>query len=520
MRASIYSPATLTINTLMVDPYIKRILSARVYDVATETPLNEAENLSKRLGNTVLLKREDQQSVFSFKSRGAYNRIYQLLQKQSIEGVVAASAGNHAQGVALAARKLNLKSIVVMPRPTPQIKVDAVRALGARAVLHGDVYDDAYQHALTLVEKYGYPLIHPFDHPDTIAGQGTIGVELCMQHSQDLHAVFIPIGGGGLAAGIATYLKYLRPEVKVIGVEPEDANAMHLSLQRGRRSTLKQVGIFAEGVAVKQPGKETYKLCKKYLDDIILCSVDEMCASIKDVFSDTRTLLEPAGALSVAGLKKYVEQRGCSGKNLIAITSGANINFDRLRHVAERAELGEHREALLCVTLPEQPGAFRRFCQALGRRGITEFNYRYADSEAAKVFAGVQLENGGEERRQIVASLREGGYQVLDLTDDEMAKLHVRYMVGGHAPMVENEQLYRFEFPERPGALSAFLNKMANDWNISLFHYRNHGSAYGRVLVGVQVPKGDTSKFQTFLNDIGYNYWQETDNPAYQAFLR
>ena len=504
----------------MVDPYIKRILSARVYDVAEETPLSPAKALSQRLGNTVLFKREDQQSVFSFKSRGAYNRIYKLLQKEPVEGVVAASAGNHAQGVALAATKLGLKSIIVMPKPTPSIKVDAVRAFGGRPILHGDVYDDAYHHALELVEKHGYPLIHPFDHPDTIAGQGTIGVELCMQHSQALHAVFIPIGGGGLAAGIATYLKYLRPDVKVIGVEPEDANAMHLSFQRGRRTSLKQVGIFAEGVAVKQPGKETYKLCKKYLDDIILCSVDEMCAAIKDVFTDTRTLLEPAGALSVAGLKKYVEQTGCRDKNLISVTSGANINFDRLRHVAERAELGEHREALLCVTLPEQPGAFRKFCQALGRRGITEFNYRYSDDDTAHVFAGVKLENGNEERQQILTSLGESGYEVIDLTDDEMAKLHVRYMVGGHAPVVENEQLYRFEFPDRPGALSAFLNKMARGWNISLFHYRNHGSAYGRVLVGVQVPKGEAGKFQSFLNDIGYTYWNENENPAYQAFLR
>ena len=507
-------------QTPMVDPYIKRILSARVYDVASETPLQDAKNLSERLGNTVLLKREDQQSVFSFKSRGAFNRIYKLLQKEKVEGVIAASAGNHAQGVALAARELGLKSIIVMPKPTPRIKVDAVRALGGKPVLHGDVYDDAYHHALELVEKHGYPLIHPFDHPDTIAGQGTIGVELCMQHPGSLHAVFIPVGGGGLAAGIATYLKYLRPEVKIIGVEPADANAMHESIRRGRRSSIKHVGIFADGVAVKQPGKETYRLCKKYLDDIVLCSVDEMCAAIKDVFTDTRTLLEPAGALSVAGLKKYVEQTGCASEQLIAITSGANVNFDRMRHIAERAELGEQREALLCVTLPERPGAFRKFCQSLGRKGITEFNYRYAEDNIAHVFAGVQLENGNEERQQILQSLRKEGYDVIDLTDDEMAKLHIRYMVGGHAPKVENEELYRFEFPDRPGALSTFLNKMARDWNISLFHYRNHGSAYGRVLVGIQVPKSDRGKFQNFLGDVGYPYWPESDNPAYRAFLR
>ena len=360
----------------------------------------------------------------------------------------------------------------------------------------------------------------PSTTPDTIAGQGTVGVELGRQHSQELHAVFVPVGGGGLAAGIATYLKYLRPEVKIIGVEPEDANAMYLSMQRGRLSTLKQVGIFADGVAVKQPGKEAFKLCKKYLDDVILCNVDEMCAAIKDVFGDTRTLLEPAGALSVAGLKKYVETTACKDESLIAVTSGANINFDRLRHVAERAELGEHREALLCVTLPERPGAFRKLCQALGKRGITEFNYRYSDDNTAHVFTGIQLEKGEEERHQIVNTLIEKGYQVIDLTDDEMAKLHIRYMVGGHAAKVENEQLYRFEFPERTGALSTFLNRMASGWNISLFHYRNHGSAYGRVLVGVQVPKGDAGKFQAFLNDIGYTHWKENDNPAYQAFLR
>ena len=504
----------------MLGPYVKRILSARVYDVSVETPLQAAKNLSKRLDNNVLLKREDQQRIFSFKSRGAYNRIFQLSQKQPIKGVIAASAGNHAQGVALAASHLGLKSMIVMPKSTPQIKVDAVRALGGKSILHGDIYDDAYEHAVALAEKYDYPLIHPFDHPDTIAGQGTIGVELCMQHAHALHAVFVPIGGGGLAAGIAAYMKYLRPDVKIIGVEPEDANAMYVSFQRGRRSQIKNVGIFADGVAVKQPGKETYKLCKAYLDDIVLCSVDEMCAAIKDVFADTRTLLEPSGALSVAGMKKYIVQHDLKKQNLIAIVSGANINFDRMRHVAERAELGEQREALFCVTLPEKPGAFRAFCQLLGKRSVTEFNYRYSDDDSAQVFAGVQLENGNREREKIRASLQAKGYAVLDLSDNEMSKLHIRYMVGGHAKHIDDERLLRFEFPERPGALSAFLNKMARDWNISLFHYRNHGSAFGRVLVGMQVPQKDNDKFQSFLRDLGYRYWLESDNPAYQAFLR
>ncbi len=504
----------------MAEAYIEKILSARVYDVSVETPLSPAPNLSRRLGNRVLLKREDSQPVFSFKCRGAYNKIYQLLRKQpDLTGVIAASAGNHAQGVALAGRTLGLKSIIVMPRTTPAIKVDAVRNFGGRAVLHGDNYDEAYAHARQLQEEKGYAFIHPFDDPDTIAGQGTVGVELCRQHPDDLHAVFVPIGGGGLAAGVATFMKYLRPEVKIIGVEPVDSACMQAAIKRGRRVELDQVGIFADGVAVKIAGKETFRLCRKYLDDIITCSVDEICAAMKDVFDDTRTLMEPAGALSVAGMKKYVEQRGCSDANLVAVTSGANINFDRLRHVAERAEVGEQREALLAVTIPEHPGSFRRLLQMLGRRQITEFNYRYADSEQARIFVGVQLSGGGEEREALLAALAEAEYPVIDMTDDEMAKLHVRYMVGGRAP-AQDERLYRFDFPERPGALSTFLNKVGHKWNISLFHYRNHGSAYGRVLCGIQVPDGDQARFDEFLAALGYNYHAESDNPAYRAFLR
>lgn len=505
----------------MADAYIEKILSARVYDVSVETALSPAPTLSARLGNQVLLKREDTQPVFSFKCRGAYNKIYQLKQKQpDIAGVICASAGNHAQGVALASKHLGLKSIIVMPRTTPAIKVNAVRAHGGRAVLHGDSFDEALAHANQLQEEKGYAFIHPFDDPYTIAGQGTVGVEICRQHPDELHAVFVPIGGGGLAAGVATFMKYLRPDVKIIGVEPADSNCMQQAIARKRRVELDQVGIFADGVAVKIAGKETFRLCRKYLDDIIVCSVDEICAAIKDVFDDTRTLLEPAGALSVAGMKKYVEQTGCEGQNLVSITSGANINFDRLRHVSERAELGERREALLAVTIPERPGSFKKLLQLIGRRQVTEFNYRYADSEAAQIFVGVQLAGGDEERAALIAGLIEADYAVTDMSDNEMAKLHVRYMVGGHAPTAEDERLFRFEFPERPGALSTFLNKVGHKWNISLFHYRNHGAAYGRVLCGIQVPDDDKARFEDFLNELGYYCIPESDNPAYQAFLR
>jgi threonine dehydratase len=503
-----------------MDKYIEKILLARVYDVAHETPLEEARALSRRLGNRVLLKREDLQPIFSFKLRGAYNRIWRLTRDQPITGVTCSSAGNHAQGVALAAHKLGLDARIVMPLTTPRIKVDAVEALGGHAILHGDAYDEAYAHAREIEAEHGYPFIHAFDDPDTIAGQGTVGMELCRQFGEDLHAVFVPVGGGGLLTGIAAFMKYLRPEVRIIGVEPEDAGSMATSLARGRRTRLDHVGIFADGVAVACPGKETFRLARKYVDEIVQVNTDEICAAIKDIFGDTRTLTEPAGALGVAGMKRYLERDGLAGANLLPVVCGANINFDRLRHVAERAETGEHREVLFAATLPEEPGAFRRFCHAVGKRSVTEFNYRYADTEQAHVFVGVQTQGQPEERRAILEDLRGQGYEIIDMTDNEMAKLHTRYLVGGHANgLVANERVLRFEFPERPGALQRFLDGMGSGWNISLFHYRNHGAAYGRVLAGMQVPASDEREFRRFLNDLGYFWSEESDNPAYRTFL-
>ncbi len=503
-----------------MDQYIKKILTARVYDVSQETPLESVPNLSLRTGNHVLLKREDLQGVFSFKCRGAFNRIYNLKQaRPDTEGVICASAGNHAQGVALSASKLGLKSIIVMPQTTPQIKVNAVRRLGGDAVLHGDNYDEAFAHAKLLEQQSGYPFIHPFNDQDTIAGQGTVGIEICRQRPGPIDAVFIPIGGGGLASGVSILMKYLRPETRIIGVEPEDAASMKASIETGKPVVLNEVGIFADGVAVKSPGEETFRICSEHLDDIITISVDEMCAAIKDVFDDTRTLLEPAGALGVAGIKKYVEQHRVVDQHLIAITTGANVNFDRLRHIAERAEIGEQREALLAVTIPEQPGSFRHFCEMLGKRSVTEFNYRHSSTDSAVVFVGVQLSNGSTERQQIIDNLKQVNFDVEDLTDNEVAKLHVRHMVGGRAASVEHEILYRFEFPERPGALAKFLNNMEPHWNITLFHYRNHGAAYARVLVGMQLPQSDGDKFQRFLDELGYRHWCENNNVAYQTFL-
>ena len=503
----------------MLDNYLKKILNSRVYDVAIESPLDYARTLSTRLDNHIWLKREDLQPVFSFKLRGAYNKIAGLSDAECANGIIAASAGNHAQGVALAARHRKLKSLIVMPRTTPGIKVSAVQALGGKTLLHGDTYDEAYTHALTLAEERGMVFIHPYDDPEVIAGQGTIAMELLQQHRDPLDAVFVPVGGGGLIAGVAAYLKALRPDIKVIGVEPDDAPSLYEALARKRRVILDQVGIFADGVAVRQVGKEPWRIARRHVDEVILVSTDEICAATKDIFDDTRAMVEPAGALAVAAIKKYVERDAVHGETLVAINSGANINFDRLRHVAERAELGERREALLAVTIPEKPGSFLRFCKTLGKRGITEFNYRYADANAAQVFAGVQLSGGDEEREEIIGRLRAEDYPVVDMTDNEMAKTHIRFMVGGHAHGIANEVLYRFEFPERPGALLKFLSSMAKGWNISLFHYRNHGAAYGRVLVGMQVPAEDTQRFRAFLDELGYAHFEEQDNPAYSLFL-
>jgi len=503
----------------VASPYIEKILKARVYEVAIESPLEAAARLSRRLGNEVLLKREDLQPVFSFKLRGAYNRIAHLGEAAARGGVVCASAGNHAQGVALAARRRSIPAVVVMPETTPLIKVQAVIDLGAEVVLHGDDYDAALERALTLARERNLVFVHPFDDPDVIAGQGTIAVEILRQSGGKLDAIFVPVGGGGLLAGIAVYVKYLYPGIKVIGVEPRDAASMYESLRAGQRVTLERVGIFADGAAVRRVGEETFALCRGTVDEIVLTDTDEICAAIQDVFEDTRSIVEPAGALAVAGLKQYVARHGWRGKRLVAINSGANMNFDRLRHVAERADLGAEREALLAVVIPEQPGSFLRFCEALGKRSVTEFNYRYAGPEAAQIFVGLALSQGRAEKDAVSGQLRAAGFSVTDMTDDEMAKLHVRYMVGGHARGLEHEHLYRFEFPERPGALLKFLQAIGARWNISLFHYRNHGSDYGRVLAGIQVPPGDRADFLEHLRELHYAYVEETANPAYRMFL-
>lgn len=499
--------------------YIEKILRARVYDVAVETPLEPAPTLSERLGNRVFLKREDLQPVFSFKLRGAYNKIVGLSEEARGRGVIASSAGNHAQGVALSAQRLNIRALIVMPKTTPQIKVDAVRRFGAEVVLHGSAYDEAYQHACELAAREGLTFVHPYDDVEVIAGQGTVGMEILHQHAGRLDAIFVPVGGGGLIAGISAYVKYLYPDIKVIGVEPVDAPSMYEALRAGERVVLDQVGIFADGAAVRQVGEEPFRVAQQCVDEVILVSEDQICAAIKDIFDDTRSIAEPAGALAVAGLKAYVKREGLRDRALVAIDSGANMNFDRLRHIAERAEIGGRREALIAVTIPERPGSFRQFCQTIGTRAITEFNYRYSDAERAHVFVGLQMRNADEEREAVVQALLAKDYAVADLTDNEMAKLHVRHMVGGHTDGVRHERLYRFEFPERPGALLRFLTHMGQNWNISLFHYRNHGAAYGRVLVGMQVPPEDEEKFQGFLCELGYRFVEETDNPAYTLFL-
>jgi threonine dehydratase len=503
----------------MANPYIERILKARVYDVAVESPLEPAPRLSRRLGNQVLLKREDLQSVFSFKLRGAYNKVAHLSDSVARRGVICASAGNHAQGVAFAAQRRGIPATIVMPQTTPQIKVQAVMDLGGEVVLHGDDYDAAFERAQDLVRERNLVYVHAFDDPDVIAGQGTIGVELLRQCGGEIDAVFVPVGGGGLIAGIAVYIKYLYPRVRIVGVEPADSNAMYESLQAGRRVTLDRVGLFADGVAVKRVGEETFALARQFVDEIVLVNTDEMCAAIQDIFEETRTIVEPAGALAVAGIRKCVARDGWRDKRLVAINSGANVNFDRLRHVAERASLGAEREALLAVEIPEQPGSFMHFCEALGSRSVTEFNYRYDSQAKAQIFAGFSLGSGRVEKDAVIRQLREAGYTVHDMSDSELAKLHVRFMVGGHARELTDEVIYRFEFPERPGALLKFLKAVGTRWNITLFHYRNHGSDYGRVLAGIQVPKAERAEFTEHLNALHYPYNEESTNPAYRMFL-
>jgi len=500
------------------DDYLTRILTARVYDVAVETPLERAPLLSRRLDNELLLKREDLQPVFSFKIRGAYNKMALLTPAQRQRGVIAASAGNHAQGVALSAQKLGCKATIVMPVTTPRIKVDAVAARGAKVVLSGDSYDEAYAHAQSVGAKQRLTFVHPYDDPDVIAGQGTIGMEILHQHAGPLHAIFVAVGGGGLISGIGAYVKRLRPDIRIIGVEPADADSMAQSLAAGHRVRLAQVGLFADGVAVKQVGEETFRLAREVVDEMVLVDNDAICAAIKDVFEDTRVILEPAGALAVAGAKAWVERHRARNRTLVAIACGANMNFDRLRFVAEQAELGERREAVLAVTIPERPGSFRRFCKVIGNRNVTEFNYRFADPAQAHVFVGLQVD-GRDEIKAILRSLRGAGLAAQDFSDNEMAKTHVRHMVGGRAPEVVDELLYRFEFPERPGALMRFLEAMSPDWNISLFHYRNHGADFGRVLVGIQVPKRTRPAFRRFLRELNYRHWDETGNPAFRLFL-
>lgn len=498
--------------------YLEKIRNSRVYDVAKNTPLDFQPNLSARINNRVLLKREDMQPVFSFKLRGAYNKMANLPQSALDSGVIAASAGNHAQGVALAAQKLGCRAVIVMPTTTPLIKINAVKSRGAEVVLFGDSYSDAYVHALELEKSEQLTFVHPYDDPDVIAGQGTIALEILDAHPEPIEAIFCCVGGGGLLAGIATYIKAIRPEIKIIGVEAREAEAMTESLQKGQRVMLDQVGLFADGAAVKQVGEHTFALCQQYVDEMIVVDNDAICAAIKDVFEDTRSILEPAGALATAGLKAYAAREKLEGKTLIGIASGANMNFDRLRFIAERAELGEKREAVLAVTIPEKPGAFKAFCHLLGNRNITEFNYRYSDAKAAHIFVGVAVSDPSESRL-LVEELSAQGLPALDLSENEVAKLHLRHLVGGHAPQAENEVVFRFEFPEKPGALMKFLDTMGHDWNISLFHYRNHGADYGRVLVGMQVPPNELTEFSDFLNNLGYPYWEETKNPAYQLFL-
>ncbi|MBW6495996.1 MAG: threonine ammonia-lyase, biosynthetic [Burkholderiaceae bacterium] len=498
--------------------YLKKILNAKVYDVAQETPLDVAPVLSARLDNHVLLKREDLQSVFSFKLRGAYNKMAHLSAAELARGVIAASAGNHAQGVALAATKLGCRAVIVMPVTTPAVKVNAVRARGAEVVMKGDSYNEAHQHALTLQKTHGFTFVHPFDDPDVIAGQGTIGMEILRQHQGPIDAIFVAIGGGGLIAGIAAYVKQLRPEVRIIGVQSSDSDAMARSLRAGRRVELREVGLFSDGTAVKKVGAETFRLARAFVDEVVLVDTDAICAAIKDVFEDNRAILEPAGALAIAGAKAWVEREGIRGATLIAVACGANMNFDRLRFVSERAEIGEQREAVFAVTIPEERGSFRRFCEAIGPRNVTEFNYRIADAKVAHVFVGIQIPDRSA-AHVIAADLAKAGFSAVDLTDDELAKAHLRHLVGGRSPLSKGELIYRFEFPERPGALMKFLSSMHPSWNITLFHYRNHGADYGRILVGLQVPRAERAEFNAVLESLAYRHVDETRHPAFRMFL-
>lgn len=504
--------------------YLKKVLTARVYDVAVESALEPAKNLSRRLHNKVYLKREDQQAVFSFKLRGAYNKMAHLSPEQLKRGVICASAGNHAQGVALGAHKLGTRAVIVMPVTTPQLKVDAVKGLGGEVVLFGDSYSDAYGHAVELEKKEGLTFVHPFDDPEVIAGQGTIAMEILRQHQGPLDAVFVAIGGGGLISGVASYIKSVRPEIKVIGVQMNDSDAMMRSVAAKKRVTLDDVGLFADGTAVKLVGEETFRIARELVDDFVVVDTDAACAAIKDIFVDTRSIVEPSGALAVAAIKQYVAKHKTRGENYVAILCGANMNFDRLRFVAERAEVGEEREALFAVTIPEERGSFRRFCELIGSlpggpRNVTEFNYRINDEKQAHVFVGLTTHGKGESAK-IATNFTRHGFEALDLTHDELAKEHIRHMVGGHSPLARNERLLRFVFPERPGALMKFLSHMRPTWNISLFHYRNQGADYGRILVGLQVPQADAKAFQAFLDELGYPYVEETDNPVYRLFLK
>jgi len=507
----------------MTTDYLQKILTARVYDVAFESPLDLAPTLSQRMENRIYFKREDMQSVFSFKLRGAYNKMAHLSPAQIKRGVICASAGNHAQGVALSAAKLGCRAVIVMPTTTPPVKIDAVRARGGEVVLFGDSFTDAYQHALTLEKKLKLTFVHPFDDPDVIAGQGTIAMEILRQHPDPIHAIFVAIGGGGLIAGVGAYVKAVRPDIKIIGVQTTDSDAMARSLKAGRRVTLNDVGLFSDGTAVKLVGEETFRLAKLYVDEIILVDTDEVCSAIKDVFQDTRSILEPAGALAVAGAKVYIERARLTKKpikneTLITIACGANMNFDRLRFVAEMADVGASREAVLAVTIPEERGSFKRFCELVGPRNVTEFNYRINDEKEAHVFVGIQT-SAADDSGKIAKNFNKHGFKTLDLTHDDLAKIHIRHLVGGKSALAQNELLYRFEFPERPGALMRFLDSMAPNWNISLFHYRSQGGDVGRILVGLQVPKKEMKAFRDFLSTLGYRYWDETENPAYKLFL-